>query len=223
MGEYRSVFLKEFTKELILNIDKIDLRKEKTENIENFNEVSERIRKKILEQIEKEYEYSQMRNQTIEGFNPPMPKEIIKPLPTINLAKRGNFAASIKPQIIEFPKKSAPQNQPIPQPQPSIRFSSVDEIIEAIKRLFNDSRVVLVECPGTDQFLLVRTTSRVMLTRIKLTEAEIQGVVDKFSKNTKIPIINGLLNATEDNLNMSAIISDIAGSRFLIKKVYTET
>ena len=55
MGEYRTVFLKEFTKELILNIDKIDLRKEKTENIENFNEVSERIRKKILEQIEKEY------------------------------------------------------------------------------------------------------------------------------------------------------------------------
>jgi len=213
MGEYRSVFLKEFTKELILNIDQIDLRKEKTDNVENFNEVSERIRKKILEQIEKEYEYSQMRNQRIEGFNPPMPREIIKPLPTINIAKRGNFATTIKPQAKEI------QQAPV---QASIKFNSTDEIIEAIKRMFNDARVVLVECSGRDQFLIVRTTGRVMLTRIKLNESEIQGVIDKFSKDTKIPVINGLLNATKDNLNISAIISDIAGSRFLLKKVYTE-
>ena len=210
MGEYRSLFLKEFTKELILNIDKIDLGKEG--NIENFDEISERIRKEILEQIEREYEYNKIKNQEI------VPKSTIKikPLPTIK--------ESLKPLTKDY-MKTIP-NKVIPKPtiqQPPIKFNSTDEIIYEIKKIFNDPRVTGVECSGKDQFLLVKTATKVMSTKIKLTEEEIREVIYKFSKDTKIPIINGILNATKDNLLISAIISDVAGSKFLIKKVYLES
>jgi hypothetical protein len=218
MVEYRSIFLKEFTKELILNIDKINLGKTNS-NIENFNEISERIRKRVLGQIESEYEYNQMRNQIVEAT----PKVLVterKTNPLIKSQTKENI--DYKENIIKPQVRKIVENRPtIQQPQvQSIKFSSTADTFSAIKNMFNDPRVTMVECVGKDQFLLVRTSARVMLTRIKLTEGEIKDLIDMFSKDTKIPIVNGLLNATKDNLNLSAIISGVAGSRFLVKKVF---
>jgi hypothetical protein len=219
MVEYRSIFLKEFTKELIFNIDKINLGKTNS-NIENFNEISERIRKRVLGQIESEYEYNQMRNQIVEAT----PKVLVterKTNPLIKSQTKENM--DYKENIIEPPVRKIVENRSsIQQPQvQSIKFSSTADTLSAIKNMFNDPRVTMVECVGKDQFLLVRTSARVMLTRIKLTENEIKDLIEIFSKDTRIPVVNGLLNATKDNLNLSAIISDVAGSRFLIKKVFT--
>jgi hypothetical protein len=228
--DYRTIFLKEFTKELIFNIDKINLKDNLTsKDIENISEVSERIRKKILEQIDREYEYKEMRNQKIEGL-PQIPMNIQKPkpLPTIPIIRKGNINPRMKIRTREILKPIIPQgkklyNTNIPPQIPIKKFNSPEEIINEIKKIFNDPKVIMIECAGRDKFLTIRTATRVMLTRIKLTEEEIKSVINKFSKETKIPIINGLLNAIKENLSMSAIISDIAGSRFLIKKFYLDS
>jgi uncharacterized protein (UPF0305 family) len=248
---YRTIFLEEFTKELIFNIKEIELKDLSKKSIENFDEISERIRKKILEQIENEYKYKEMRDEKIMGIPSPQPIIIkTKPLPALVPRMKKNIPISranmpvpkikskevqteqiamtpsiMKPRTkeVESPwpinKIPIPISIAIPQ-QPSIKFNSIEEIMNEIKRIFNDPRVILIECTGNDKFLLIRTGTRVMSSRIKLTEEEIKGVIHKFSRDTRIPLVNGLLNAVKDNLSISAIISETAGSKFLIKKFY---
>ncbi len=40
-----------------------------------------------------------------------------------------------------------------------------------------------------------------------------------FSQNARIPITNGILKAAVGDLIISAVISDFAGSRFVINKI----
>ncbi|MEM3405985.1 MAG: hypothetical protein QW117_03390 [Candidatus Pacearchaeota archaeon] len=229
--DYRTIFLEEFTKELILNIDKIKIEKKFREE-EIFGEISERLRKRIIEEIEREYEYNLMKERELEKISK---KQVIpKPLPIIeNVIKeqkekplkikkeikiapskrKDNFIGSTKNIISPFKKI-----EPIIQKKARI-FNSSEEALKEIEKILKDPRVLIIECPGKDNFILVRTATNIMKTDIRLTEEQIREIIEKYSKESKIPLVNGILKVIKNNFIISGIISDISGSKFLIKKI----
>jgi hypothetical protein len=56
-------------------------------------------------------------------------------------------------------------------------------------------------------------------TEIKLNKKEIDDVINKFSELTKIPVSEGIYKVVFGKLILLAVISDVVGSKFLIKKM----
>mgnify|MGYP001610347913 FL=1 len=76
----------------------------------------------------------------------------------------------------------------------------------------------MIECPGPGKNILVKVRNMVNVTKIILSEDEIKDIINFFSTATRIPISKGILKARLDNLLISAIVSDLTGSRFIMNK-----
>lgn len=248
-NEWKFDFLREFTRELILNTPYVlsiqEVIAEKSENLEEEFE-------KTIEEIIKEFNLkSRSTPLNKEEFSPKDLKSTV--LEKKEIEKEEKMLPSIAASIQQSPTPEIPKKEytilhhtemPIKaiSPSPNIEFVRKEiekkELISPVNRIssqqsyfvgdayaeimkiMSDPRVNILECPGPNKFLLVKTATRIMMTKIKLSEEQIKYVVEKFSLETKIPIIGGLFRAMKDNLIITAVISEIAGSRFIIKKVY---
>ena len=56
-------------------------------------------------------------------------------------------------------------------------------------------------------------------TNIILSREEVDQIIKKFSETTKIPIQEGIFKVVVGKLILSAIISEVIGSKFIIKKM----
>ena len=54
--------------------------------------------------------------------------------------------------------------------------------------------------------------------KLILNEAEIKNVIIYFSDYARIPIVGGILKTSIESMMISAVVSDYAGSRFIINK-----
>jgi len=126
----------------------------------------------------------------------------------------------IKPQTIQqnFPLEALP---PITVPEEELAGEKIPTGFELgkINNLIKDPRVTEIECPGPGKYILVRTMNKVTVTKNTLSQSEIQTIIDKFSQDSKIPVIGGLFKAAVGNLIITAVISDIVGQRFIITKI----
>ena len=95
---------------------------------------------------------------------------------------------------------------------------NVPEGVDKIDFLLRDPRVTAVECPGPGKFLIIRKGFRVLMTKEKLNEEQIKQKIQEFSEKSRIPLIGGIFKANVGNLTISAVLSDYAGSRFIITK-----
>jgi len=95
---------------------------------------------------------------------------------------------------------------------------SADKLIVEINKLINDKNVQMIECPGPNRNLLVKVRNNVNTTKLNLNEAEIKNIVMYFSDYARIPIVGGILKTSVDELIISAVVSEYAGSRFIINK-----
>jgi hypothetical protein len=84
--------------------------------------------------------------------------------------------------------------------------------------LLSDKEVTVIECPGPDNFLFVKKAGKVHLTRIKLSQEEIDRILDSFSAKARIPLMEGVFKAIVGNLSINAVITDSSGDRFMIYK-----
>ena len=78
--------------------------------------------------------------------------------------------------------------------------------------------VQLIECPGPGKNVLVKVRNKINLTKIAMNAQEIDKIIEYFSQEAKIPIINGILKAAVGDMVISAVSSQYAGSRFIITK-----
>lgn len=190
-SEGRKLFIREFTKHLILN-SKSQIRT---------------IRKPS-------YEYNQL-----PGIIPSSIKIITK-----------EIAPEIRPVVQIQPPRSVPfqrvrniKTSPIVQeitlqaPTPS-NFN-----LGKLNMLTADPKVSVVECPGPDKLILANIYGKAIPTKISLNEAEIKNIIQQFSNASKIPIIGGLFKVAVGNLIMTAVISDLVGSRFVITKIIPQS
>ena len=88
--------------------------------------------------------------------------------------------------------------------------------------LISDPMVNIVECYGTEENVVVKGRMGTKKTTIILTKEEIEGVIQKFSDETKIPVQEGVFKVVAGRLILLAIISEVVGSKFVIKKMPPE-
>jgi len=125
------------------------------------------------------------------------------------------------------PFKSLPKRLIIPPPRFPLRLQYIKPTptptplkldLGKLNPLIQDPRVQTIECQGPDKKIIVRTP-RERKTEISLTKQEIDDIIDKFSKQAKIPAEEGIFRIVVGNLSLSSIISSVIGTKFIIKKL----
>jgi len=187
--EFKTSFLLQFTRELIRHSSKNELLELET----------------ILEKEKKET-HQEISEKIKEKEKPLFAKEeTIKPLPSRKL----QFP------ILRIPETRLPQNLQYLKPVPT----ELEIDLGKLNPLIKDPLVVSIECSGTDEQVVVRGRMGVKKTNIILNKEEINQVIQKFSETAKIPVHDGILRMAKGRLVLSAIVSEIIGSKFIIRKM----
>jgi len=94
-----------------------------------------------------------------------------------------------------------------------------EEFGPKIDILIQDPNVEAIECPGENEEVIVRGLMGEQKTEIKLSKKEIDDLINKFSELTKIPATEGIYKVVFGDLILLAVVSEVVGSKFLIKKM----
>lgn len=225
--EYRIIFLKKFTQELILS----------------FLE-EERIRRKIaIENLKREF--IEPRISPEQAFRkiirtPVVPVEVIPERREIKPAflprtEEKEFVRSISKPIFKkslrrlYLNKSKLREQPSSiypaEPSPLQTFElEIQQKPEGfnlgkVDLLLKDPLIKMIECEGIDKELIVKKNGRIFKTKIIMNQNEIKEVLDSFSKEAKIPVIGGIFKAVVGDLIISALVSEVVSSKFIITRM----
>lgn len=118
------------------------------------------------------------------------------------------------PQI-KIPEPKLPPNFEYLRPSPT--NEEID--LKKLNPFLRDNFVKTIECPGSNQNVMVTGGMGRKPTAIKLSDSEIQDILKTFSIKAKIPLEKGIFKIAFGNLILSAITSEIVGSKFVIKKM----
>lgn len=222
----QTLFLNQFTKELILN----SKREYKfippfhptfpSTKLMSIQEVQEIMHQKLQVPLQIKQEISQVpikQEITQTTIKPettqvqPMPIKT-QLLPTKTILPQKITAQQIPPLTqIPIPATIAnifPGAYPIPQ-----NFS-----LNKLDMFISDTRIASIECQGPDKPVLIRSLGMITPTKLNLTEEEIHAIVKTFADAARIPLIGGVFKAAVGNLIMTAVLSEFVGSRFIINK-----
>lgn len=210
--EFKKFFLLEFTRQLILNSAPVEILKLneilKEEPLHERKEIfKEDIKEHVKEFIEEEEQYEKSN----------MPKEVLTEKnwarPTI---KRKSFPfESFKNVRLTIPEANLPERLRYLMPTPTEHDIDLNELNPLVK----DPFVRTIECPGPDTNIIVSGTMGEKKTKISLSSEEINNTIKKFSEAAKIPPQEGIFKVAVGRMIFMAIISDVIGSKFIIKKM----
>ena len=197
--EFRTLLLAKFTKELIKNSETAEAKA-----------IKQKLRERIKENIEKKEEERKFM-QIIEK------KEIIRELEQIPLRekikeKRKPFFYQKIKQIRDQMPETIKNILPIP--------TSEQLDLGKLNPLITDPTINLIECEAPNTYITIRRLKNETRTiNIKLTEKEIEEIIRKFSGASKIPFEKGAFRAAFGRWIISAVISDVTSSSFVITKM----
>jgi len=175
-----------------------------------------------------------IKNSVLQLPNPPrvevqpvlVPQITTTPKPEEHFQEPGEFHKSIlDTRAISRMKPSSIKKEPLTPPEPRIPVQPLPSKLPQgfnlakLEFLIHDPRVTIIECPGPEKFILARSSGRTTLTKTALSTEDIQNVIQTFSQEARIPIIPGLFKAAVGDLILTAVISELVGSRFIITKV----
>jgi hypothetical protein len=219
--DFRKVFLFAFTKELIRNSVKDDIIK--LQEIFELGEkegqiINQEEKEKPIINLQKEqepiFEQSILSTEKIKKVERPIQiKQIAKNPPIKPVPKQ---ITRIEPRSHLFiPELKLPPHleylKPIPKPGIDIDLTKLNPVIK-------DPAVRLIEV-NPDERVIVTGTMGTKPTEIILSKEDIDRVINKFSEASKIPTNEGIYRVVAGNLILSAIISGVIGSKFVIKKM----
>lgn len=193
--KFRAFFLYKFTELMIQNSEPAEV-----------IAIKENLRQKIKQNIEKKENEKRLREMVEKKKIIPKLREITEQ-PTIK--EKFRTMRKIKPYKIPETIKDI---LPIPSGE-SIDLGKLNPFI-------SDPTIRLIECNGIGKTIVVkRIRGETRTTNVKLDEEEIIGVIKAFSEKAKIPFEKGTFKAAVGKLIISAIISDIISSKFIITKI----
>jgi len=213
-NDFRAKFLLKFTRELIKNTktyivfetEKKSLIEEKqietSEKIKK-EEVKELVKGKLSEESEKlsEMEKESLQSELKKFLGPP--KNLKKPIKKVLKWKL--------PTVIKIPELELPETVRNLRPIPT------SEEID-----LRDPLVKIIECNEPGKNILVTGMMGKKKTPIILNKEEMEDVLQRFSQAAKIPVHEGLFKAAVGSIVISAVISEIAGVQFIIRKINPE-
>ena len=117
-----------------------------------------------------------------------------------------------KPKILKMPRPKIPDKMKyLTKKENYIDLGKLNEFIK-------DKSIQAIECNGADEEIVIKKESGEEKTAIKLNNEEIKLILEEFSKESKTPIKKGIFHTATENLEITAIISDISGTKFIITK-----
>ncbi len=223
----RIIFLREFTKELILNrfrerkiSQSIEIEKIRQQFVKP-NMSAEDVFKRVLRGNEsnvndssEKYQISisdteQKRKPVIHRTGVILPSRLIQPM---TRKIEPVFKKSMQ-EVIATQKQRLAEIKPEPQPKPQgFNLGKLEPILQ-------DNSIQIIECSGPGKNVLVRKYNQPNVTKIILSQEEITDIINNFSREARIPVVGGILKAAVGSLVISAVISDFVGSRFIINKI----
>ena len=222
--EARIIFLKKFTEEIIFNLAKENNTKRKIH--------IEKLKQKFLNPQTKQPE----------GFNRMVNHKILHPIKYQNAEEKTklpketiNKLSFISNIIPHKPKIQNEKNTPEESKLPIIKEAQKQEVLESTKPeyqprpqelnlgklepILQDQMVQSVECTGPGKNILVNKLGKINVTKFVLTGEDINEIITNFSNLAQIPLLDGILKAAVGNLMISAVTSEIVGSRFIINRI----
>jgi len=198
-----------FTKELIkhsgegeiLELENILKKKLEEKEIEtkegkNLTKIIERI-KKPEDELIKSLDTGQNMNPIQFRFHQRIPQ------------RRNNFP------ILKIPRPKLPPKFQYLKPTPT----KLEIDLGKLNPLVKDPLVKSIESNGPNENIIVEGTMGRKKTPIILDRKEIDEIIYKFSKASKIPTYEGVFRVVFGKFIFSAIISDVIGSKFIIRKI----
>jgi hypothetical protein len=219
--DFKKKFLFIFTKELINNSGKKDMIKLQS-IVEEKRKIEIPIKKEIPKQI------IQIKPQPIFRREISEPQKIIpKKIETRELAVqqpiqiRRPATRPTQNQILFIPEPTLPKHLEYLKPTASSPAENIEIDLGKLNPLLKDPAVKIIE-GSPDERVRVMGTMGTRYTDIFMSKEDIEIVINKFSELSKIPTIEGIYRVVVGNLNLSAIISEVIGSRFVIKKISSQ-
>lgn len=87
-----------------------------------------------------------------------------------------------------------------------------------INNLLNDNSVSSIECSGPAKKVMIMRYGQRQTTNIELSIKEIRDILDKIADKAHVPLLEGVFRAAVENFSINAVISEIVGTKFIIKK-----
>ena len=87
-----------------------------------------------------------------------------------------------------------------------------------INSLLKDPSIGYIECPGAEKSLSIVRAGQKQLTKISLTSDEIKKLLEKVAEQAHVPLMEGVFRAAIEDFTINGVVSDVIGSRFVIKK-----
>src|SRR3989344_5628516 len=233
-AESRIIFLKKFTEELIISFleeeqikKEIKIEKLRKEFIEP-NISPEQAFRKIIRTPVVPAHISEKKEIKQAIFKNVLPKKTEKKLYANPLIQR--MVINKYPNKLSLNKeKSILMYQPFsiypkePSPLQTFELESQQRPegfnLGKVDLLLKDPLIKIIECEGPDKELIIKKNGRMYTTKIIMNPAEIKEVLDSFSKEARIPVIIGVFKAVVGDLMISALVSDVVGSKFIITKM----
>jgi len=185
-----TLFLREFTKQLILN----------SSPKQYVKEIEEELKKPATPKI---------------NISPKITfKSKIKPVISTRPSLRTPYIIQQRPKIYPRPPISPwkPQTSPqkaeeiTPEFQPEAIPTKIPEF-QKINQFIANPKISLIECPGENNQVRVGVFGVKKLTQVSLSQEEMKKIVNRFSKDTKLPLLEGTFKAVAHNLIITANIS----------------
>jgi len=128
------------------------------------------------------------------------------------------FRAPLANARLTVPEEKLPAHLEYLKPIPA--GNDID--LGSLNPLIKDPQVQVIECAGPDANITVSGSMGTKPTGIMFNRDEISDIIDRFSKASKIPVHEGVFRVVVGRLIFLAIVSEIIGSRFTIKKMIAE-
>lgn len=154
---------------------------------------------------------------------PETPKQAF--MPQIKKALPPKISPQLNNAQPQRPLPPIPRNFPrSPLPPPPLSSAPTPSLpLGKITSFLNDPSVAIVECPGPEQNIIIIKGGRTQTVPLALTKEEIDEIMIKVAKQTKIPLSTGVFKAALSNFVISAVISEFVGTRFNIEKLRPNT
>lgn len=234
----QEVFIDRFTEEIILVV------KSRQEELERERKEKERLKRVIeIEKLKKRFaEYlktakpEEIKKAKVPIIRPEAPKiakpEIkpeekiapsilqpaVLPAPAIPVAPSPIPAPPILPKM---PPRPAPRRElPVEKvPLPTVPTVAPGEIdFGKVAGFVKDPLVTYIECPGEGKNVVIKKAGKVIRTQVTLKKDEIKNIIISFSEKVRIPLVEGVLCARYQHIEISAVVSDVISPSFIIKK-----
>lgn len=173
-------------------------------------ELHERVKQEVREKLDrpvrevKKISLSELRREPEFRMRPPVRRK-----------KVSRASPSVGRKVLTVPRTSFPQH--LQNLKPVASDKRID--LGKLNPLVGDSNVSTIETDGENEKVFVTGKMGRKPTNIVLSKSEIEGVIDRFSQEGKIPKSQGLFKVAVGKLLLTAMVSSSVSSRFVIEKM----